>query len=75
MRYDCRCNEAKALECIDNFFMVYRIGGSALGVVHQTAPCAIDEAKRLANVILQSAGAFSCIFLLGNWLSHATTKC
>ena len=64
---NCKCNQAKTTERIDNFFMVYRIGGNAPRVMHETAPSAIDEAKRLAKlhigetfVVLQSAGAFKC---------------
>ncbi len=67
MRYDCKCNEAKTPECIDNFFMVYRIGGNGPRVMHETTTSAVDEAKRLAKlhigetfVVLQAAGAFRC---------------
>ena len=67
MRDNCKCNNTKTIERIDNFYMVYRIGGNAPRVVHQTAPSAVDEAKRLAKqhvgetfVVMQSAGAFKC---------------
>lgn len=67
MSANCNCDKAKSIERIDNFFMVYRIGGSAPRVVHETTISAVNEAKRLAKlhagetfVVLQSVGAFKC---------------
>ena len=64
---NCECNQAKTPERINNFYMVYRIGGNAPRVVHETITSAISEAKRLAKlhigetfVVLQSVGAFKC---------------